>query len=68
MDPVICCLLGLCCPPFSPEQRDAFETQLTRYFAGDDKKAKDVADEIFDDFAKMTEKVAAAVRKAEKKE
>lgn len=68
MDPFICCLLGICCPPFSPEQREAFESQLALHFAGDAKKAKAVADEMFDDFAKMTEKLAAAVRKAEKKD
>ena len=24
MDPYICCLLGICCPPASQEQLDAF--------------------------------------------
>lgn len=66
MDPIICCLMGLCCPPFSPEQREAFESQLALHFDGDSKKAKAVADDMFDDFAKMTKKLAEAVKKADK--
>ena len=67
MDPITCCLLGICCPPLSPEQRHAFESQLALHFKGDEAKAKAVADEVFDAFAKMTVKLAAAVAKAGKK-
>lgn len=66
MDPVICCLLGICCPPASQEQRDAFEVQLALHFKGDAAKVKAVSDAVFGDFAKMTKKLAAAVKKAEK--
>lgn len=66
MDPIICCLMGLCCPPFSPEQREAFEAQIVLHFDGDKDKAKKVCDEIYGDFAKATEKLLKAVRKADK--
>jgi hypothetical protein len=65
MDPVICCLLGICCPPASAEQRDAFVSLLTAHFKGDAAKALGVADETYEVFAKATKKLAAAVKKAE---
>lgn len=65
MDPVTCCLLGICCPPFSQEQRDTYEAQLSLHFNGDAAKAKKVCDATFDDFAKMTEKLGHAIQKAE---
>jgi len=67
MDPVICCLLGICCPPASPEQREAFEAQLTLHFNGDTAKAKAVCESCYADFARATKKIAAAIKKAEKK-
>ena len=66
MDPILCCALGLCCPPFSAEQHDAYEKLLTQHFNGDAAKAKQVCDETFDAWAKVTKKLAAAVKKAEK--
>lgn len=67
MDEVICCLLGICCPPASKEQREALEAQLTLHFNGDTAKAHQVCEECFDAFAKATKKLAAAVAKLEKK-
>lgn len=64
MDPVICCLLGICCPPFSAEQREAFEAQLTLHFNGDKAKARKVCNECYETFAKATKKLAASVKKA----
>lgn len=66
MDPYICCLLGICCPPFSAEQREAFEAQLVLHFNGDTAKAHAVCEACYDAFAKATKKIAAAVKKAEK--
>jgi ribosome-associated translation inhibitor RaiA len=37
------------------------------HFKGDTAKAKQVSDEVFQDFAKMTEKLAKAVQKAQEK-
>lgn len=67
MDPILCCILGICCPPASAEQREAFEAQLVLHFKGDTAKAKQVCADCYDAFAKATAKLAAAVRKAEKK-
>lgn len=67
MDELICCLLGICCPPFSPEHREAFETQLTLHFNGDSEKAKDVADKTYDDFARTCRRLADEVKKHDKK-
>lgn len=64
MDPITCCLLGICCPPASAEQRELFEAQLALHFKGDTAKAKAVCEACFDDFAKATKKIAAAVKKA----
>lgn len=63
MDPVTCCLLGICCPPFSAEQREALEAQLTLHFNGDKEKARCVCNEAYEAFAKATKKLAAAVKK-----
>lgn len=67
IDPILCCLLGLCCPPFSPEQRVIFEGQMEAYFSGDLKKAKVVTDDLYEDFAEFTQKLALKVRKLEEK-
>lgn len=66
MDPLTCCLAGLCCPPGSPEQREAFDAMLVEHFKGDKEKAKKVADKQFPAWVKMTTKLAADVKKAEK--
>ncbi len=68
MDPITCCLLGICCPPFSEEQRELLEAQLTLHFDGDKEKAKKVCDEAFHDFAQATDHLAKAVKRYEKKE
>jgi ribosome recycling factor len=65
MDPVICCLLGICCPPASAEQRESLVKLLMEHFKGDETKARGVCDEAFETFAKATKKLAAAVKKAE---
>ena len=56
MDPVLCCLMGLCCPPFSAEQRELFVKVLTEKFGAD--KAEKIAAETFDSFAAVTQKIA----------
>jgi hypothetical protein len=65
MDPVICCLLGICCPPASAEQRESLVKLLKEHFKGDEAKALKVCDEAFEAFAKATKKLASAVKKAE---
>lgn len=61
MDPLICCVLGICCPPFSAEQREAFETLITQH-VGDAETAKRIADATFDDFAKATVRLSQLVK------
>jgi hypothetical protein len=56
MDPV-CCLLGICCPPFSAEQREVFVKVLAQQ-TGDHDKAEKIAAELFDSFAAVTQKIA----------
>lgn len=60
MDPVICCLLGICCPPYSSEQRDTFVELLAEHLK-DETKAKHIADGVFDDFAKVTARLRKLV-------
>lgn len=64
----LCCLMALCCPPFSAEQRAAFTAGLVIQFKGDMAKVQEVFDATFEDFARATEKLAAAVAKAGKKD
>lgn len=60
MDPITCCLLGICCPPFSPEQRETFVKVLTQHL-GDAEKAEKIADAVYDDFAAVTKRLAGLV-------
>lgn len=30
MDPIVCCILGVCCPPGSPEQAEALNTWIVK--------------------------------------
>lgn len=60
MDPITCCLLGICCPPFSESQRETFEKVLASKVGVD--KAKLIADDLFKEFAAVTEKIAKAVQ------
>lgn len=60
MDPVLCCVLGICCPPFSPEQRETLENILTLELRDAD-AAKKIVDMVFDDFAKVTARLKALV-------
>ena len=57
MDPILCCLMGLCCPPFSVGQREAFVKLLAQQ-TGDHAKAEKIAAECFDQFAAVTQKIA----------
>ena len=59
MDHVTCCLLGICCPPFSPEQRDTLLEQLALQ-VGKEKAEKIVAD-VYEEFAAVTKRIAALV-------
>lgn len=42
MDPILCCAIGLCCPPASVEQFDAV-VQLMEQHYKDKKQAKEAA-------------------------
>lgn len=59
-DPILCCVLGICCPPGSAEQFAAFEDALTEQFKGDRSKAIKVAEKMRDDLVKFSEKMAKA--------
>ena len=58
MDPITCCLLGICCPPGSVEQLAAFEEALTQHFKGDALKARTVAEKMQHDLEQFTKKLA----------
>lgn len=45
MDPYLCCLLGICCPPFSDEQRDTLvKMLLDRGVCDDEESGRKVVD------------------------
>jgi len=60
MDPYICCLLGICCPPASPEQLEAFEKGLIESNV-DPEKAKKLAKQFQKDLVAFTKKLKKAV-------
>lgn len=49
MDPILCCAIGLCCPPASVEQFDAVEKLMLQHYK-DQKKAKQAALDAFQSF------------------
>ena len=53
MDPVLCCLMGLCCPPFSAEQQETFKKVLHDLLK-DEKKAEKIAKTLAHDLGKLT--------------
>lgn len=57
MDPITCCLLGICCPPGSAEQMAAFESVLAQHL-GDADKAKKAAKALAKELRDLTEKIA----------
>lgn len=61
MDPITCCLLGICCPPFSEGQREAYKKALLASIK-DEAQALKVFEATYDDFARMTEQIAAAAK------
>lgn len=60
MDPITCCLLGLCCPPFSEGQREAFVKVLADKFGAE--KAEAIAAKTFKLFAAATLEIAEAAK------
>jgi len=60
MDPFICCLLGICCPPASPEQLDAFIKVLMTH-PMDEEKATKIAKKLQKELTAFTKKLKKAV-------
>ena len=60
MDPLLCCLLGLCCPPSSPEQLDALMKTLMSH-PMDEAKATKIAKKLQKDLVAFTKKLKKAV-------
>ena len=60
MDPILCCALGLCCPPASPEQFEAFVKVLMTH-PMDEQKAKQIAKALHKDLIAFTKKLKKAV-------
>ena len=58
MDPVLCCLMGLCCPPFSAEQEATFKKVLHDLLK-DEKKAAKIAKALAHDLGKLSASIAA---------
>lgn len=61
MDPITCCLLGICCPPGSVEQFATFEKLLAEHIK-DDAKAKTITDALHGDLTKFTKKLAKLLK------
>lgn len=59
MDPILCCALGLCCPPASAEQLEAFTKTLSAHCG--EEKAKAVAAKLHKDLIAFTKKLKKAV-------
>lgn len=60
MDPITCCLLGICCPPASPGQLDAFIKTLMTHPMDED-KAKKIAKALHKDLIAFSKKLKKAV-------
>lgn len=60
MDPILCCLLGICCPPASAEQLDAFVKVLMSH-PMDEAKAKQIAHDLQKELTAFTKKLKKAV-------
>lgn len=60
MDPITCCLLGICCPPFSAGQRDAFVKVLAEKYGTE--KAEQIAERAFKAFASATLEIVEAAK------
>ena len=61
MDPVTCCLLGICCPPFSAEQEETFKKVLHDLLK-DEKKAEKIAKAMAHDLGKLSASIAAMAK------
>lgn len=61
MDDPICCLLGICCPPFSAEQEQTFKKLLHEQLK-DEKKAEKIAKMLAHDLGKLSAAIAALSR------
>lgn len=53
MDPILCCAIGLCCPPNSPEQFDAVLALMEQHYKTDKKKAKQAALDAWPHFVEI---------------
>lgn len=60
MDPVLCCLMGLCCPPFSDGQREAFVKILAEKYGAE--KAEQIAEKAYKAFAAATLEIVEAAK------
>jgi hypothetical protein len=60
MDPIYCCAIGLCCPPGSPEQLDAFVTVLVTN-GTEEEKAKKIAKKMQKKLTAFTMELKKAV-------
>jgi len=60
MDPV-CCLLGICCPPFSAEQEETFKKVLHDLLK-DEKKAEKIAKQLAHDLGKLSASIQALAK------
>lgn len=61
MDPITCCVLGICCPPESPEQLAAFEKLLMTHGMSEE-RAKKIAKETQKQLVTFTKKLAKLVK------
>ena len=60
MDPLLCCAMGLCCPPFSAEQEKALTRVLVREGV-DANSAGDAAAAILKHFALAPKSMAPVI-------
>ena len=61
MDPVTCCLLGICCPPASEEQFNALVKVLSDQFQ-DEARGRAIATQVRGALVVFTRKLAKAAK------
>jgi hypothetical protein len=66
MDPVICCLLGICCPPFSAEQLDKLTGLLAGRYRLSDAHARAMATDLIDGLRPVIELLQPLIAAAKK--
>lgn len=63
MDPITCCLLGICCPPGSVEQFETFVKVLAQHKGTTEKEAMQAALDSWPLLTELSEAVKISLKK-----